>query len=77
MGAGNSGLRPRNIRTAITKNLQKMKSEDMSGELSMFLDKRLGIGYVTGKGERNTQIARTIAKKSQYRVLLPKIKTKS
>ena len=50
VGTGNSGLRPGNIRTAITKNLQKMKKEDMSGELNMFLDKRLGIGYVTGKG---------------------------
>ena len=51
-----------------------MKNKDMSGETSMFLDKRLGIDYITGKGERNTQIARTIAKKSQCRVMLPKDK---
>ena len=43
----------------------------------MFLDEWLGMGYVTGKGDRNTRIARTIAKKSQYGVPVPKIKTKS
>ena len=38
------------------------------------LDERLGMGYVTGKGDRDTLIARTKATKSQYGVSLPKRK---
>ena len=48
---------------------------DMSGEQAWFVGKRFVIDQVTGKGERDTQIARTIAKKSQCRAILPK-KTK-